>query len=94
MLLVDAFRFFFRWLERCRNAHTRKDQALFPIIQGGLDFSLRKKCAAAMVQQAETGIAIGGLSGGKLLLFFFLSMKLTTIFLCVLSIIKIWWKMI
>ncbi|VDK87868.1 unnamed protein product [Litomosoides sigmodontis] len=34
-------------------------------ITGGLDFSLRKKCVKAMVEQAETGIAIGGLSGGE-----------------------------
>lgn len=82
MFLVYSF-WLFRWLKRCRDAHKRKDQALFPIIQGGLDFSLRKKCTKAMIEEAETGIAIGGLSGGKFL--FFLSMKLYTTFLCVLN---------
>ena len=34
-----------RWLDRCLAANTRMDtQNIFPIIQGGLDLSLRKKC--------------------------------------------------
>lgn len=72
-LFSSIYFILFRWLKRCRNAHTREDQALFPIIQGGLDLSLRKKCVTAMLQEAETGIAIGGLSGGMLLVLFSLS---------------------
>lgn len=53
-----------RWLDRCLESHSRDDQALFPIIQGGLDFELRKKCIAEMAKRAKVGIAIGGLSGG------------------------------
>ena len=35
-----------RWLDRCVHAHARpKDQALFGIVQGGLDPVLRKDCA-------------------------------------------------
>lgn len=55
-----------RWLDRCINAHARKsDQNLFPIIQGGLDLSLREKCIEEMVKRDMPGYAIGGLSGGE-----------------------------
>ncbi|VDO40131.1 unnamed protein product [Onchocerca flexuosa] len=64
-IVEEAMERSIRWLKRCRDAHTRKDQALFPIIQGGLNISSRKKCTAAMLQHTETGIAIGGLSGGE-----------------------------
>ena len=30
----------YRWLKRCINAHSRTDQALFPIVQGGYLFRL------------------------------------------------------
>ena len=34
-----------RWLDRCLKANKRIDvQNIFPIIQGGLDLDLRKKC--------------------------------------------------
>ncbi|KJH43455.1 putative tRNA-guanine transglycosylase [Dictyocaulus viviparus] len=54
-----------RWLDRCKKTQTRLDQALFPIIQGGLDVVLRKDCITEMIKRAELGIAIGGLSGGE-----------------------------
>lgn len=55
-----------RWLDRCIQAHSRKsDQNLFPIIQGGLDLSLREKCIEEMVRRDMPGYAIGGLSGGE-----------------------------
>ncbi|KAJ1360650.1 Queuine tRNA-ribosyltransferase catalytic subunit [Parelaphostrongylus tenuis] len=54
-----------RWLDRCDKTHTRSDQALFPIVQGGLDIALRKKCIGEMIKRAKVGIAIGGLSGGE-----------------------------
>lgn len=35
-----------RWLDRCLSANQRPgEQALFPIVQGGLDEALREKCA-------------------------------------------------
>lgn len=44
-----------RWLDRCMAAHARpNEQALFGIIQGGLDVSeggLREQCAKAMTQR-------------------------------------------
>lgn len=62
----DAMDRSIRWLDRCETAHTNKNtQALFPIIQGGLDLDLRKECVEKMVPYAKVGIAIGGLSGGE-----------------------------
>lgn len=38
-----------RWIDRCLPANERShDQALFPIVQGGLDEELRKQCAAGI----------------------------------------------
>ncbi|CAJ0937131.1 unnamed protein product, partial [Mesorhabditis belari] len=54
-----------RWLDRCNAAHTRDDQTLFPIVQGGLDMDMRKECVEEMAKRAKVGIAIGGLSGGE-----------------------------
>ena len=36
------------WAERCLAAHTRADQALFGIVQGGIDATLRRESAAAI----------------------------------------------
>jgi len=54
-----------RWAKVCREVHTRKDQALFGIVQGGLDESLRRDCAEALVRIGFDGYAIGGLSVGE-----------------------------
>lgn len=55
-----------RWLDRCLKANEREhDQALFPIVQGGLDEELRRKCAAELTNREVHGYAIGGLSGGE-----------------------------
>lgn len=55
-----------RWLDRCLKANKRIDkQNIFPIIQGGLDLELRKKCIDAMITRNAPGYAIGGLSGGE-----------------------------
>jgi len=54
-----------RWLVRCMAAQTRKDQALFPIVQGGFFSDLRKESAEFAVQQNPVGIAIGGVSVGE-----------------------------
>lgn len=55
-----------RWLDRSVAANKRcVDQALFPIIQGGLDTALRQSCIAQMVARNQPGHAIGGLSGGE-----------------------------
>lgn len=55
-----------RWLDRCIQGHKRKEhQNLFPIIQGGLNLSLRTACIEEMVKRNLPGYAIGGLSGGE-----------------------------
>jgi queuine tRNA-ribosyltransferase len=54
-----------RWAERCLAARARPDQALFGIIQGGVDPVLRRQSAAAIGDLPFDGIAIGGLSVGE-----------------------------
>lgn len=54
-----------RWALRCREAHTRGDQALFAIVQGGLDLELRVDCARRLAELDFDGYAVGGLSVGE-----------------------------
>lgn len=54
-----------RWAERCRRAHNRPDQALFPIVQGGMYPELRQAMARDLVSMDFPGYAIGGLSVGE-----------------------------
>jgi queuine tRNA-ribosyltransferase len=54
-----------RWAEQSLQAHTRTDQALFGIIQGGIDLELRAKSSAFISSLPFSGNAIGGLSVGE-----------------------------
>jgi queuine tRNA-ribosyltransferase len=54
-----------RWAERCLTAHQRPDQALFGIIQGGLEDDLRRESVAAITELPFDGICIGGLAGDE-----------------------------
>ncbi len=54
-----------KWAERCKNSHTRRDQLLFGIIQGGFFPDLRKKSTREMVGLDFPGYGIGGLSVGE-----------------------------
>ncbi len=54
-----------RWAERCKRAHRRPDQALFGIVQGGLDARLRCRSAEGLCDIGFDGYAIGGLSVGE-----------------------------
>ena len=54
-----------RWAERCLEAHTRSDQALFGIIQGGLESDLRAESTDAIAGLPFDGICIGGLAGDE-----------------------------
>ncbi|MGH8871621.1 MAG: tRNA guanosine(34) transglycosylase Tgt [Acidimicrobiia bacterium] len=54
-----------RWAERCMRAHTRSDQAIFGIVQGGVDPDLRGKSAAQTAAMGFAGFGIGGLSVGE-----------------------------
>lgn len=53
------------WAKRCREAQTRSDQALFGILQGGTDRSLRELSAKGLLPIEFPGYAIGGLSVGE-----------------------------
>ncbi len=54
-----------RWAERSLAAHTRPDQALFGIVQGGVSQDLRTASAQFIASLPFPGIAIGGLSVGE-----------------------------
>ena len=53
------------WAERCLKAHTRPDQALFGIVQGGIYPQLREISARTIAGLGFPGHAIGGLSVGE-----------------------------
>jgi queuine tRNA-ribosyltransferase len=52
-----------RWATRCLVAHTRADQALFGIVQGGAFQRLREQSAAFIAALPFDGFAIGGSLG-------------------------------
>jgi queuine tRNA-ribosyltransferase len=54
-----------RWEARCRDHHTRPDQSLFGIVQGGFWDDLRRESAYAVREIGFDGYAIGGLSVGE-----------------------------
>jgi len=53
------------WAERCLQAKTQKDQALFGIIQGGIFTELRLNSVEYLSSLDLPGYAIGGLSVGE-----------------------------
>lgn len=53
------------WARRCRAAHQRSNQALFGIVQGGVDEALRRENARALVELDFPGYGIGGLAVGE-----------------------------
>ena len=54
-----------RWAEVCLKAKRRGDQALFGIVQGGIQADLRTASAKFIASLDTPGIAIGGLSVGE-----------------------------
>lgn len=54
-----------RWAKRCLAAHTRKDQSLFGIVQGGMYPELRKMSVQQLTELDFAGYGIGGLSVGE-----------------------------
>lgn len=54
-----------RWVQRCIAAHTRENQALFGIVQGGMFGDLRIQSAKFLADLDMTGYGIGGLSVGE-----------------------------
>jgi queuine tRNA-ribosyltransferase len=63
--VADACRRTQDWLERCLGAHTKRDQALFGIVQGGCFPHLRQQSARAVAALDLPGIAVGGVSVGE-----------------------------
>jgi len=53
------------WERRCKESHSRSDQALFGIVQGSVYRDLRVKSARAVQDIGFDGYAIGGLSVGE-----------------------------
>jgi queuine tRNA-ribosyltransferase len=64
-VVADAMRRSVRWARRCQAAAKRADQALFAIVQGGLDPEMRTESAEQLVALDFVGYAIGGLSVGE-----------------------------
>lgn len=63
--VADAMERTHRWAERSLAARARPDQAVFGIIQGGVDAELRRASVAAIGALPFDGIAVGGLSVGE-----------------------------
>jgi queuine tRNA-ribosyltransferase len=53
------------WAARAKAAHTRADQSLFGIVQGGISESMRRESARQVVEIGFDGYGIGGLSVGE-----------------------------
>ncbi len=64
-VVLDACERSIRWAQRCQAAARRPDQALFAIVQGGLDAELRVASARRLAACGFPGYAIGGLSVGE-----------------------------
>jgi queuine tRNA-ribosyltransferase len=64
-VVADATDRTHRWAERSLAAHTRSDQALFGIVQGGLEPDLRSASAEFIASLPFDGICIGGLAGDE-----------------------------
>jgi len=63
-VISDAVQRSIRWAARCLAAANREDQALFAIVQGGLDETLRRQCATELAGMDFEGLAVGGLMSG------------------------------
>ena len=64
-VVADATERTHRWAERSLVAHTREDQALFGIVQGGLDPELRAASTRFIASLPFDGICLGGLAGDE-----------------------------
>jgi len=64
-VVEDATERTHRWAERSVRAHGRPDQALFGVIQGGLEPDLRERSARFIAAMPFDGINIGGLAGDE-----------------------------
>ena len=63
--LEESVRLTSAWARRSAAARTRPETAVFAIVQGGLDSTLRERSAREIVELDLPGYAIGGLSVGE-----------------------------
>ncbi len=63
--IADSLRRTHLWLEKCVSSHTKKEQALFGIIQGGKYHKLRELSSKFVSSFELPGIAVGGVSVGE-----------------------------
>ncbi len=63
--LEESMRRTLRWAKRCTTVPLKDHQNLFAIIQGGLDWNLRKECLDELKEGPYAGLALGGLSVGE-----------------------------
>ncbi len=54
-----------RWAERSRSAHGDNNNALFGIVQGGMNIELRQQSLRGLMKIGFDGYALGGLSVGE-----------------------------
>jgi queuine tRNA-ribosyltransferase len=64
-VVADATERTHRWAERSLAAHHREDQALFGVIQGGLEPDLREASTRFIASMPFDGLNIGGLAGDE-----------------------------
>ena len=64
-VVEDATERTHRWAERSLAAHHREDQALFGVIQGGLEPDLRERSTRCIAGLPFDGLNIGGLAGDE-----------------------------
>jgi queuine tRNA-ribosyltransferase len=64
-VVADATARTHRWAERSLAAHHRPDQALFGIVQGGLEPDLRAESTRFIASLPFDGICLGGLAGDE-----------------------------
>jgi queuine tRNA-ribosyltransferase len=64
-VVADATERTHRWAERSLAAHKRTDQALFGIVQGGLEPDLRSESTRFIASLPFDGICLGGLAGDE-----------------------------
>jgi queuine tRNA-ribosyltransferase len=64
-VVADATERTHRWAERSLAAHSRPDQALFGIVQGGLEPDLRVRSTEYIAGLPFDGICFGGLAGDE-----------------------------
>jgi queuine tRNA-ribosyltransferase len=64
-VVADATARTHRWAERSLAAHARPDQALFGIVQGGLEPDLRAESTQFIASLPFDGICLGGLAGDE-----------------------------